>query len=474
MAVRPEIPSLRVEAGAVRPQKTPLWGQEDPWVSLTRELRPPLSPAQARLEAYRCLECGGPYAPAPCTVACPADVDVPGFITAIAEGDATRAADIILTANPLGGTCARVCPTPALCEGACVLTAQGQRPVDIGRLQRFAVDEAQQQPDPLLPPLAPPNGRRVAVLGAGPAGMACAAVLASLGYAVTVYDDHPEPGGLVRYAIAPYRIVRDPLPWEMERLRRMGVRFSLGSPVATPEDLHRLEEEADAIFLGVGMGADASLGVPGEDLEGVWRSLPFIEAIKTGHAPRVGDHVAVVGGGNTAMDVAREALRLGARQVTVVYRRTRAEMPAYAHEVQEAEEEGVQFLWLTVPVRLLGERRLQAMECRHVRLASPDASGRRRPEPVEGTEFLLPVDTVILAIGQEPRLPFLSWIPGLEVAHGRIVADPETGKTGNPRYFAGGDDTNGGDTVVEAVRLGKKAAWGIHRALSGQSAQVSP
>lgn len=460
----PLVPSLRHIT--TRPDPAALRRARGAWQALTAELKPPLTPAEAGAESLRCLLCGGPYADAPCTVACPADVDVPAFIEAIGNGDLDSAARIILTDNPLGATCARVCPTEVLCEGACVLLHEGQRAVDIGRLQRFAMDHAlERDPDVGLPAIAPRNGRSVTVIGAGPAGIAAAAELAALGYQLTVFDDREEPGGLVRYAIAPYRQLNDPLPLERRRLERLGAHLRLGTAIDSPEALRALERTSDAILLAVGMGEDASSGSEGEHLPGVWPSLRFVAAIKEGYPPRVGGRVVVVGGGNTAMDMAREAVRLGAREVTVLYRRTGAEMPAYRHEVDEAKAEGVRFAWLTVPVRFLGEHRLEAVECRHMRLGEPDASGRRRPEPVPGTEFTLPADLAILAIGQRPRAKFLAWIEGLERKGGRIVRDPESGVTGNPRYYAAGDAVNGGDTVVEAVRLGKIAARGIHRAL---------
>jgi glutamate synthase (NADPH/NADH) small chain len=428
------------------------------------ELTPPLTRREALLEADRCLECGGPYAEAPCTVACPAGVDVAGFVAAIAREKPHESARIVFAENLLGGTCARVCPVELLCQGACVLHSEGQRPVEVGRLQRFASDYALERGLPLRR-RGPFNWLRVAVIGAGPAGLVCAGELAALGYDVTVYDERLEPGGLVRYAIAPYRQLCEPLPQEARVLADLGVKFELGVAIDSPEALAELEQENVAIVLAVGMGADADVRYPGDELPGVWDSLPFIEAIKTGHAPEVGATVAVIGGGNTAVDVAREAVRLGAADVRLVYRRTRKEMPAYAHEVDEAEEEGVRFEWLTAPVRFVGGPRLEAVELRRVRLGAPDESGRRRPEEIPGSEVLLPVDTVVKAIGQQPRAEFLDWIEGLELDRGLIVADASTGRTMNPKYFAAGDATNGGATVVEAVRGAKIAARGVHESL---------
>jgi|SRR5581483_1791250 len=429
-------------------------------VTLFEELKPALGGAAAVVEADRCLECGGTHAPAPCTVACPAGIDVPGFVTAIADGDPARAAELIFAENLLGGTCARVCPTELLCEGACVLVHEGRRPVDIGRLQRHAADVGLRAHLPLRRRVAT-SGFRVAVVGAGPAGLTCAGELAARGHDVTVYDERRETGGLVRYAIAPYRQLADPLPAETELLRALGVRIELGRPVDA-ERLRRLRVINDAVVLAVGMGADARVHYMGDDLEGVWDSLPFIEAIKTGRPPRIGPHVVVIGGGNTAVDVAIEAVRLGAESVTMLYRRTEAEMPAYLHEVELAKAEGVELRLLTAPVRFVGRHRLEAVECVRMQLGEPDESGRARPEPIPGSEHLVPGETAIKAIGQEPRRELSEWLDGLAVdADGRVQIDADTGRTSLAWVYAAGDATNGGATVVEAVREGKLAARAV-------------
>jgi glutamate synthase (NADPH/NADH) small chain len=425
---------------------------------LFEEIKPPLDEPDAIVEADRCLECGGAHAPAPCAVACPAGIDVPTFVTAIADGDLGRAADVIFAENLLGGTCARVCPTELLCEGACVLLHEGRKPIEIGRLQRHAADAALEAGRPLRR-REPPTGFRVAVIGAGPAGLACAGELAALGHEVTVYDERQEPGGLVRFAIAPYRQQNHPLPEEAELVRALGARIVLGRRIGRPK-LCAIAGMNDAVVLAVGMGADATLQLLGDDLEGVWSSLPFIEALKTGSPPRIGRDVAVIGGGNTAIDCAREAVRLGAERVVLLYRRTEAEMPAYPQEVLEAREEGVELRWLTAPTRFVGRRRLEGVECVRMRLSEPDASGRARPEPVPGSEHIIPADTAILAIGQEPRAEFADLIDGL---------DPETGRTAARRFYAAGDATNGGATVVEAVREGKIAARSVDADLRGSA-----
>ena len=439
--------------------------------SLTDELKPAFTDAEVTVEAGRCLECGGPSALPPCTLACPAGVDVPGFVGAMAREDFSGAARTIFAANVLGGSCARVCPVEELCEGACVLARAGRYPVRIGRLQRYAADRALAQ-NPEHEGRVP-NGRRVAVIGAGPAGLACAAELATLGYAVTVYEAREDSGGLIRYAIAPYRQIAEPLPQEAERIAALGVRFVMGFAVDRPDRLLQIENGADAVFLGVGLGHDLDGGYGGSDLPGVWPSLEFIEQLKTGTPPAVGRRVAVIGCGNTGIDAAREALRLGASHVSILYRRSEAEMPAYAHEYREAVEEGVEFRWLTNPVRFVGRGRLRGVECERMRLGAPDASGRARPEPIPNSTFTIPVDTAIVAIGQAPRAEFLGWIPGLELVRGKVRVDPLTGRTTNPKYFAGGDAVNGGATAVAAVGAGKRAAWGIHRALTGVPPEVA-
>jgi glutamate synthase (NADPH/NADH) small chain len=434
---------------------------------MQEEIRPPLTPAEAWAEADRCLECGTTHAPAPCAVACPADIDVPTFIAEIAAGDPDEAARTIFAENILGGTCSRVCPVEVLCEGACALDPEGRKPIEIGALQRYATDHA------LAAGVRPRRahttrhaGGRVIVIGAGPSGLACAGELAILGHVVVVHDAHGEVGGLVRYGIAPFREQRDPLPQEAAMLESMGVEFRLNHPITGPADIADLEREADAIFLGIGLGGDIHVSYPGEPLDGVHDSLPYIEAIKTGHPAHVGETVVTIGGGNTAMDVAREALRLGATESIVLYRRDEQSMPAYHHEVEEALEEGVRFEFLVNPIRLMGERRVEAIECQRMRLAEPDESGRRRPEPVPGSEFTMEADTVIKALGQQPRSELVSWIDGVNLDYsGRVVLDPDTGRTENPKYFSAGDAVSGGATVVQAVRGGKIAAKAIHRQL---------
>jgi dihydropyrimidine dehydrogenase (NAD+) subunit PreT len=436
--------------------------------TLPGELRPPLSADDAVLEAERCLACGGPYAQAPCTVACPADIDVPQFVGQVAAGDAGAAAHTIFAENLLGGTCARVCPVEILCEGSCVLTAEGRRPVAIGRLQRFATDQAFADGAVLRDRALPATGKRVAVLGAGPAGLVAAGELALLGHHVVVYDERDEPGGLARFAIAPFRQQREPLPAEARAIAALGVELQLGTRVDSAQELAAITNASDALLLAVGMGEDVQVSYPGDDLPGVHESLPFIEALKRGEPLPVGDHVVVIGGGNTAVDCSREARRLGAHVVTLAYRRTEDEMPAFAHEVAEARDEDVHFQWLANPTRVLGTTHVTGVECVEMRLGGLDASGRHRPEPVPESEFVLPADTVIKAIGQRPRSELADWLPGLRYDAGRVVADPHTGATGAPGVFAAGDAIAGGSIVVEAVRTAKIATRGIDAFLKAE------
>lgn len=427
-----------------------------------QEIHPPLDALTAILEADRCLECGGPYAPAPCVNACPARVPVPQFIRAIRDRRPEEAARLIFEANILGGSCARVCPVEELCEGACVLTKEGRRAVSIGRLQRYATDVAlSRQLNFFSRPAWKPQ--TVGVIGAGPAGLACAAELAKMGHDVVLYESRNEPGGLITSAIAPYKQLKDPLPAEVAMIERLGVKLHYGVTVGKHITIEELEQRHQAIFLGVGLGADTKARIPGEDLPGVWESLEFIEHIKSGRFPKIGPTVAVIGGGNTAIDVAREAVRLGATNVMVLYRRTEDQMPAFKHEVKAARREGVHFYFLTTPVRFKGDGKVRQIECIYMKLGALDKSGRPAPEPVPGTEFTLEVDSVIKAIGQERHTELFQAL-GIATAGGLVKVN-EQFQTNREKFFAGGDCVNGGATVVEAVRHGKIAAQGIAKFL---------
>lgn len=442
------------------------------------DLHPPLDDEAAVMEAERCLDCGGPLSPAPCMTACPTRIDVPRFIQEIRQGHPLDAARTIFEANVLGGSCARVCPVEELCEGACVLEAEGRRAVDIRRLQRYATDRALEAEGPssaigATEPTEAPASRTdtvsVAVVGAGPAGLGCAAELARLGHRVVVYERRSHPGGLIKSAIAPYKQLVDPLPDEVARLESLGVAFRFGVTLGQDVTLDALERRYDAVFLGIGLGPDIQADLPGEDLNGVWDSLDFIEYVKERQLDELdlNARLAVIGGGNTAIDVAREAKRLGVATVTVLYRRTEDQMPAYDHEIEEAKAEGVDFQFLASPTRFVGDDgRVQGVECVEMTLSEPDASGRPRPEPVEGSEYVVEADTVVKAIGQRP------WTDRLEawnLDHDRGWIETRRRRTNRPTVYAGGDCVNGGATVVEAVRDGRSAARRMHEALVGES-----
>jgi dihydropyrimidine dehydrogenase (NAD+) subunit PreT len=424
------------------------------------ELVPPLSTQAALEEASRCLFCYD----APCSKACPADVDVSAFIRKISTGNMRGAARVILEANVLGASCARVCPVDELCQRDCVLT-KVDRPVPIGRLQRFATDWAAQSGRRMLAAGAP-NGKRVAVVGGGPAGLTCAAELAREGYAVTVFEARENPGGLNSYGIVPLRLPLVDSLAEVETVRQLGVDIKTNMAVGKdilPEELLR---DYDALFLGVGLGGGARLGISGEELPGVYEALDVIAAAKLGDMGgiEIGERVAVIGGGNTAIDAATVARRLGAKEVSVLYRRGEQEMPAYRHELGLARLEGVHFQCLTMPVRVVGEGRVSGLVCIRTRLGPPDESGRRRPEPVPGSEYRMAVDTVITAVGRAPLRDLIAEM-GLQSEGGLVRVNPETGRTSHPKVFAGGDCVGGGGEVVFAVQQGKRAARGIHSVL---------
>lgn len=439
------------------------------------ELHPPLTERNAMIEAEACLQCGGPGQPAPCVSACPTGIDIPGFIRDIAQGVPVEAARKIFSANILGASCARVCPVQVLCQGQCVLHKEGRRAIQIGLLQRFATDHALEEGADILPVVQDRvRTQSIAVVGAGPAGLSCAAELARLGYPVTVYESREIAGGLITHGIAPYKQIIDPLPAEVDRIKRMGVTFCFNVSIGKEITIEQLRRSHHAIFLGVGMGEDMPARIPGEDLPGVFDSLPFAEALKFSFIEQLSirSPIAVIGGGNTAIDVAREAVRMGATDVRMLYRRTQEQMPAYKHEIEEALAEGVKIIELVAPLEILGDGHVSGVRCSRMQLGKADASGRPRPEPVPGSEFIIEARTVIKAIGQRPRNEFFAAF-GIKTQDGKVAVN-EDFQTSDPTCFAGGDCLSGGSTVVAAVRDGKKAAHGIDRFLTGHPRPPAP
>ncbi len=437
------------------------------WKARWKEIHPPLTAAEALVEANRCLYC---YE-APCIGECPTHIDIPSFIRKIALGDLRGAARTILSENPLGGSCARVCPTETLCEGACVYNRWGREPIRIGLLQRRAIDHVfDERYEPIPAQEREDGAARVAVIGAGPAGLSCAAVLARLGHAVTVYDGRKSAGGLNRHAIALYKATPKYIDREVAAIRKLGVNIRREVKVGRKPSVADLLEKYDAVFLGPGLGEETRLNIPGENLKGVSAALDFLDELHNREVEkiRVGKRVAVIGCGNTAIDAARAAKRLGAEEVIVLYRRTRGEMPAYNHEYEGALAEGIEFRWLVAPVRLLGRAFVTGARCVSMKLGARDRSGRPRPVPVRGSEHTIACDQVIYSIGQRSDIRFLSTIEGLKTdRHGRVVVKGETMETSVPRLFAGGDCVNGGKEVVNAVQDGKVAARSIHTLIGG-------
>jgi glutamate synthase (NADPH/NADH) small chain len=428
------------------------------------DVPPPLTADEALVEATRCLYCFD----APCTRACPTHIDVPTFIRQIMHKDEIGAAKTILGANIFGGSCARACPTEVLCEGACVDNTLLKAPVQIGRLQRYATDAAAAKGVRFFMP-APPTGKKVAVVGSGPAGLTCAHELRKYGHDVVVFEARDIPGGLNTLGIAAYKISTAFALSEVELVRQIGLDLRLNQRV-TADGLAKLLREFDAVFLGVGLGHTLPLGVEGEDLRGVWEALDFI--FQTHTKPftecEVGKRVLVIGAGNTAIDVATAARRLGAEEVTIAYRRGEEAMPAFAYEYELARTDGVQFEWFAQPLRIVANGNGHATGVEFVRTSADGATSRSGPlRTLAGSNFTLSADMVVKALGQEPLLDLLKALPGLRVAGGKVVADRATGATSVPKLFAGGDCIRGGGEIVDAVQDGKVAARGIHQLLTG-------
>jgi glutamate synthase (NADPH/NADH) small chain len=430
--------------------------------------------ALAQAEASRCLQCRKPS----CVEGCPVGVDIPGFIRLISEGDMTGAIRNLWRKNSLPAVCGRVCPQEIQCEGKCIVGKKGD-PVAIGNLERFAADYERAYGSGELPPKAESTGKRIAVVGSGPSGLTVAGDLIVKGHSVTVFEAFHKSGGVLIYGIPEFRLPKEIVAQEVHFLERLGVRIECNEVVGRTITIDELFEQGfDAVYVGVGAGLPRFMNLPGENLIGILSANEYLtraNLMKAYKFPEVdtpiphGKKVAVLGGGNVAMDSARTAMRLGAERVQIVYRRSREEMPARAAEGHHAEEEGIEFLLLTNPTRYLGDDRgrLVGMECIKMELGEPDDSGRRRPVAVPGSEFEIECDLCIVAVGSGANPLLTSSTPGLKLNKwGYIVADPETGKTFKKGVWAGGDIVTGAATVILAMGAGRKAADSIHEYLT--------
>ncbi len=434
------------------------------------------SPAMAQLEASRCIQCKKPK----CVLGCPVRVHIPDFIQLVAKGDFLGAAKIIKESNPFPAVTGRVCPQEDQCEKHCVIGIKGE-PLAIGKLERFVADyEWSHQENKSLSKL-PRNGMKVAIIGAGPAGLAAARELAQWGYEVVIFEAQHKPGGVLFYGIPQFRLPKEILENEINYLKQLGVEIKVNYVIGKIKSLDELmkQDGFHAVFIGTGAGLPYFLGIPGENLNGVYSANEFLTRINLMHAwdfPKfeipIHPHknIIVIGGGNTAMDVARTALRLpSTKKVMLIYRRTRKEMPARKEEINDAMEEGIEFKFLVSPVELIGQDGWVAeVKCSKMELGEPDGSGRRRPVPIKGSEFIVKSDAVIIALGSGVNPLISRSTAGLETdSEGYIeIVDPPTQQTSKPGVFAGGDIVTGAATVISAIKAGKKAAIGIHDYLS--------
>jgi glutamate synthase (NADPH/NADH) small chain len=426
-------------------------------------------------EASRCLGCKKPL----CMDGCPVAIDIPGFVNAIVERDFATGIRKIKATNALPAVCGRVCPQEDQCEKTCVLGKKGE-PLAIGRLERFLADWEAASGTIEKPEIAPPTGKKVAIVGSGPAGITVANDLALLGHEVTIFEALHDAGGVLTYGIPEFRLPKAIVRREVEYVKSLGVKLHLDHVIGKTKTIDRLMETFDAIFVAAGAGLPWFLEIPGENLNGVYSANEYLTRCNLMKGYRFPEYdtpmkrpskVVVFGGGNVAMDSARTALRLGADEVHIVYRRSRQELPARLEEVENAEEEGVIFDFLTLPVRLIGNKNgwLTEVECLRMELGEPDDSGRRRPVPIKGSEFRMTADAAVCSIGNSPNPLIPMTTPGLEVGRkGNIVADEETGKTSREGVWAGGDVVTGAATVISAMGAGRNAARSMHEYLVNQ------
>ena len=427
------------------------------------------TPESAQREALRCLQCKKPT----CMDGCPVEIDIPAFIKLIELGDFIGSAKKLKEENSLPAVCGRVCPQEDQCEKTCVL-AKKFTPVAIGNLERFAADYEREQGEVEIPQIEKKTGKKVAVVGSGPAGLTVAGDMIKMGHSVTVFELLHDAGGVLVYGIPEFRLPKVIVKAEVDYLRKLGVEIKTSWPIGTVQTVDDLFNDGyHAVFIGTGAGLPNFMNIPGENLNGIYSANEYLtrsNLMKAYTFPEYdtpifsGKNVAVLGGGNTAMDAVRTALRLGAENAYIVYRRSRKEMPAREGEIHHAEEEGVQFDFLTTPIKFIGNEDgwVEGMECLRMELGEPDASRRRRPVPVEGSNFIMKVDTVVVGIGNSSHPLITKTTPGLELNKwGNIIADPETGQTSRIGVFAGGDIVTGGATVILAAGAGKKAARAI-------------
>ena len=433
------------------------------------------SPVRAAFEAERCLRCQEPV----CMDGCPVQVPIPDFIHAVATGELRKAAQILRSANPLPAICGRVCPQESQCEAECMMT-QHYDSVGIGHLERFVADWERTQPLAIEAKIT--RKEKIAVIGAGPSGLVCAGELARLGYPVTIYEALHAPGGVLRYGIPEFRLPKAILDWEIGVMKAMGVEIICNVIIGKTLTLDELFERLgySAVFIGTGAGLPQFLGIPGENLNGVMSANEFLTRVnlmrgyqfpETDTPVRVGKRFAVIGAGNTAMDAVRTSLRMGAEEALIVYRRSEKEMGARVEEYHHAIEEGVKFNWLTNPLEILGNEEgwVTGLKCQQMKLGEKDDSGRARPVPIEGSEFVIPVDNVILAIGTTPNPLLTRTTQGLLTnKKGCLVADEKSGLTSKQLVYAGGDAVTGAATVILAAGAGKRAAQAIHEGLTNQ------